>query len=217
MKRILAMLLVCLMCFALASCGEKNTDSTPDSATPDSSATGSASNGSTANGDAVNDKADDKSASSGSASSEPDKNDSAKSAPAVSDSADSDSSADAEEVIPTLKPDGEKYATIGEYLEDPKVKDSLDKVNESVDKDVITFSYYAEGGTLFYNYNYTKTYDEKNLEEMMKSHEKLLDDNADANEKVVSVLRTNTEITDPKLVVTYYNGDGAVIATRTYE
>lgn len=189
MKRITALLLVCLICFALASCSKKNTDSTPDSATPDSSAAGSA-----AADSAAGDNAADKSASSGSAE---------------SDTA-------SEEVTPTQKPEGAKYATIADYLEDPKVKESLGGVNESVDE-VISFTYYAEDNTLFYNYNYNKVYDEKDLEIMKKSHANLLDENDESNKKVLSALRENTEVENPKLVVTYYNGNGEVIATRIYE
>ena len=108
------------------------------------------------------------------------------------------------------------FASIQDYISDPEISQSMDSARESMG-DKISFEYHAEGDKLFYDYTYTDQYDESSVATLKPVLETSLENNIDSFKEVVDVIRKNVNVASPKLVVTYYNNDGTVIATRTFE
>lgn len=108
------------------------------------------------------------------------------------------------------------YASIQDYISDPEISQSIDSARESMG-DKITFEYHAEGDMLFYDYTYTDQYDESAVATLKPVLETSLENNIDSFREVVDVIRKNVNVANPKLVVTYHNNDGTVIATRTFD
>ena len=181
MRKIIALLLVCILCAAFAACSGKTadeTDAVSGTSAPDMTAD--------APTDAVT------------------------SAPVVS-LIDSGSSSGAQ------GEHGDKYATLADYLEAAEWKETFDGIKNMLGDDT-TIECYAEGDTLVYDIKYTETYSGTALDTMRESLQESLDNESSAQNfiGVAESLRECVTVSDPAVKVIYHNGDGSVIAQKTY-
>ena len=190
LKRIVALLLVCILCCcALAACGEDN------------KAANSA-NGGNADGTLA-----------------PIATDAAVSSPA-------DSETDPPAADPTDAPDNGgsstglidgKYPSISAYLESSEWTSMYKSIQEALG-DFMILNCYAEGDMLVYDYQYTDTYTDTMLETMQNSLKNSLDSDSSAASfiNVASTISKYCVVTNPSVKVIYRNGDGSILAEKTY-
>lgn len=111
-----------------------------------------------------------------------------------------------------------KFSSVEEYIQHPDVKKNLETVTESLKQfsDTMTFSYHAEGNQLHYDYKYVKQYDEENVQRIKETIEADLENNS-AYTSIVDEMKQYIDIDNPQFVITYFNADGSVILTKTFE
>lgn len=109
-----------------------------------------------------------------------------------------------------------KFASIADYLEDETVKATVSSALESYNNDLFSdMRVYAEGDKLVYDYTYSNVYDEDQVAKMRETLESKSDDEFNLDE-VVEELKTYVDVENPEVEVIYRNGDGTIIASRTF-
>ena len=109
-----------------------------------------------------------------------------------------------------------KYASIEEYLDDPTVKATVSSALEAYDNELFSdMKVYAEGDKLVYDYTYSQVYDEDQVATMRETLESKSDDEFKLDD-VVEELKTYVDVENPQVEVIYRNGDGTIIASRTF-
>lgn len=109
-----------------------------------------------------------------------------------------------------------KLASVQEYLDTPEVQAEInDTIKEA--GDTIKIKVYAEGDTLVYDYQFTDHFDDSSLASVKESLDNSLEEKKESFIKVVTTLKTNVDVANPKVKVIYRNDDGNVITERTYE
>lgn len=225
MKKTVCILLMLVFCLSLAACGKnKDDNATKDSASPGSAVTESnasaSSSASSASGKSGADssaaaksdagKARDGKAEGGNA--ESGKNDADNSDAGESGGSGSDSSGSGNGR--TLAP-GQKYESIEAYLNDPKVKESIDAQTKEV-SDGVTMKVYGDAGTLVYEYSYVTHIDEAALASTKSALDSSLAEKEETFMNVIDELKKYVAIESPHVRVVYQNDDGSVITEKTF-
>ena len=201
MKKLICILLITLLCAALAACGAKeDTGATGDSATKDSATVSSAA-------DQATEAPSSQTAETAAASSQKDDDTAVSKA---SDNAVSSASADGDT-------NAKRYATVEDYLSDPQVQESLKAQTESSEESSVTTEVVAENDTMVFEYTYKVHVGDEKLPSAKQTLDTSLEENRSTFEKVIGELKTYVDTPSPKVKIVYYNDDGSVITERTFE
>lgn len=133
---------------------------------------------------------------------------------AVASSSQSDDATEAPAV--SSQSSGKPYASVEDYLNTPEVQSEVNSAIEANDSG-LNLEVYADGDTLVYDYTFTETFDDDTLDVVKDSLDTALEEKASSFESVVTVLKSNVDVENPKVKVVYRNSDGTVITEKTYE
>jgi len=193
MKRIIALLLIFVMCAAFAGCSAKiKTASDATEATEKATAY--------------------EPATQASATEEPETEEPETEAPAT-EAPDDDEPEDKDDDPVKI---GGKYSSLSDYLNSSDFKEQFDSAKEA-GGDLLSIECYAEGDTLVYDYKYNTTFSDSVLSTMKDSLETALDSTSSTFESIAGMLKlVINDISDPSVKVIYRNGDGSIICEKTF-
>lgn len=86
---------------------------------------------------------------------------------------------------------------------------------EDFSNEVMTYRVYADQETLIYDYTYNKQYDD--ITGIKEKLDESYDLNIEAVQYMLSELRNNVAVENPKIKYIYRNNDGTVITEHIYE
>ncbi len=108
-----------------------------------------------------------------------------------------------------------KYKTLEEYLQDPLNVQGVEEMKKN-SQDNMDIDLRAEGDTLVYSFTYTTVYEEDSLPSIKSMLEQVMETAQDTFSNLAKMMQDDIE-ESITLKVVYCNGDGSVIAERTFE
>ena len=108
--------------------------------------------------------------------------------------------------------------TLEDYVNgDKEVSKQLNDAGEQFSNDAMKAEVIVKENTLTYAYTYTDTYTKEQTKKMVPLFEKALEGYTATYEGIRDNLEKESEIEGVVVKITYYNGDGSEIYTKTYE
>lgn len=122
-----------------------------------------------------------------------------------------------EAVQETTKASTAKYKNIEEYVNDPVIKEHLDKVINSMSSSQFKISVETENdNVLVYKYVFNKELSDAQREDVAKQIEKSLSSYDSIYNSLVDTLKKDVDVDNPKVRLVYETSDGQKITEKTW-
>ena len=116
------------------------------------------------------------------------------------------------------KSGSKKYATVGDYLNDPTVQAQIESSKQASSGMGMDIDVYAEGDdTLVYDYTYQQHFTDAQVSAAKTQLDTQLENYESTFMAVVDELEQNVDQPNPKVKVIYRNDDGTIITSKTYQ
>ena len=120
------------------------------------------------------------------------------------------------------EPEGSGELTLEEYFEEnpQDLQDIIDGAKNDEDMqealEYMDFDVYAEGNTLYYDYQFKETFDEDKAAQAAEALADSMDENEAIMVSKIDPIETGFGVKDITVHMIYRNGDGTVLAERDY-